>query len=103
MTHTRFMRASVRRLHPGKITSAIFVFFAWMPPALSQTAASDNTTTSPPSEASSGLWERSNLLGDMGGLRTKLGDYGVSLALTDVETLLGNVSGGVKQGAAMQG
>ena len=103
MTHIRFMRASVRRLHPGKITSAALLFFAWMPSALSQTATSDNTTAPSPSDASSGLWERSNLLGDIGGLRTKLGNYGVSLAITDVETLLGNVSGGVKQGAAMQG
>jgi porin len=50
-----------------------------------------------------GLWTRSNLLGDMGGLRTTLGDYGVSLTLQDTETLLGNAAGGVKQGATMQG
>jgi porin len=39
----------------------------------------------------------------MGGLRTPLGDYGITLGLQDTETLLGNVSGGVKQGATMQG
>src|ERR1700733_14661597 len=99
----RFMRASARRLHPGKITPAALLFLAWVPPALSQTAASNNTTAPSPSDTSSGLWERSNLLGDMGGLRTRLAGYGASLSITDVETLLGNVSGGVKQGAAMQG
>lgn len=45
----------------------------------------------------------SGLLGDMGGLRTVLGKEGVTLGITDSENLLGNVSGGVKQGATMQG
>lgn len=43
------------------------------------------------------------LLGSMGGLRTSLGRYGVSFAASDTETLLGNVAGGVKRGATMQG
>lgn len=49
------------------------------------------------------IWTRDNLLGAMGGLRTTLGDYGITLAGTDTETLLGNVAGGVKRGATMQG
>ncbi len=43
------------------------------------------------------------LLGDLGGARTVLGRYGITLAITDSENLLGNLSGGVKQGATMQG
>jgi porin len=43
------------------------------------------------------------LLGNIGGLRTALGDYGITLGLSDSENLLGNLSGGVKQGATMQG
>jgi porin len=43
------------------------------------------------------------LLGNMAGLRTVLGDYGITLGLNDSENLLGNLSGGVKQGATMQG
>ncbi len=43
------------------------------------------------------------LLGDMGGLRTVLGNYGVTLGVNDSENLLGNLSGGVKQGATLQG
>lgn len=43
------------------------------------------------------------LLGDMGGLRTALGNYGITLGITDSENLLGNLAGGIKQGATMQG
>ncbi len=43
------------------------------------------------------------LLGDMGGLRTALGNYGITLGVTDSENLLGNLAGGIKQGATMQG
>jgi len=43
------------------------------------------------------------LLGDMGGLRNILGSYGITLGLTDSENLLGNLAGGIKQGATMQG
>jgi porin len=43
------------------------------------------------------------LLGDMGGLRTVLGTYGITLDVTDSENLLGNLAGGVKTGATLQG
>jgi porin len=46
-----------------------------------------------------GIMRRENLLGDMGGVRTVLGRYGISVQLTDSEELLGNVSGGAKRGA----
>ncbi len=49
------------------------------------------------------IWQRSNLLGDMGGLRAVLGNYGATLNITDSENLLGNTLGGVKQGATLQG
>jgi porin len=62
-------------------------------PALAQdTAQSDG-----------GIWDRSTLLGTIGGLRTMLGPEGITLTGTDSETLLGNAAGGVKQGATMQG
>lgn len=60
-------------------------------PAAAQTSSAD------------GIWSRANLLGDMGGLRTVLGDHGVTLDFNDSENLLGNVSGGVKRGATLQG
>ena len=50
-----------------------------------------------------GLWERSSLLGDAGGLRTALGDDGISLGLQETSEVFGNVSGGVHRGAAYDG
>ena len=46
-----------------------------------------------------GIMRRDSLLGDMGGLRTSLERYGVTLKLTDVSEILGNVSGGLQRGA----
>jgi porin len=43
------------------------------------------------------------LLGGMGGIHTVLGNYGITLNVTDSENLLGNLAGGVKQGATLQG
>lgn len=55
------------------------------------------------SDSEDDVWTRPNLLGDMGGLRGALGQWGVTLGFTDSENLLGNVAGGVKRGATMQG
>jgi porin len=43
------------------------------------------------------------LLGDLGGVRARLAAVGIALGLTDTESLFGNVAGGVKQGATLQG
>src|ERR1700738_1437758 len=50
-----------------------------------------------------GLWTRSNLLGDMGGLRSTLGRYGLTLNLQETSEVFGNVSGGIRRGAAYDG
>ncbi|PKU21442.1 carbohydrate porin [Telmatospirillum siberiense] len=44
------------------------------------------------------LWSQDTLTGDWGGLRTRLVDSGVTIGLTEVSELLGNVSGGQRQG-----
>ena len=49
------------------------------------------------------LWQRTTLLGDAGGLRTVLGNYGISVGLLDTNEVIGNVSGGVKRGATYDG
>jgi porin len=49
------------------------------------------------------LWERANLLGDMAGLRPFLGNYGISLGLTETSEVLGNVTGGIHRGADYDG
>ena len=46
-----------------------------------------------------GILKRDTLLGNAGGLRTWLGQYGISMTLTDVSDVLGNVSGGIDKSA----
>jgi porin len=61
------------------------------------------TGTSQPSGAPGGLWERSILLGDLGGVRTRLERYGVSLGLTETSEVLGNATGGRARGVVYEG
>ena len=59
-----------------------------------------------PAEAQSmsgDIYQRANLLGTIGGLRTALGNEGITFGLTDSENLLANTTGGIKTGATMQG
>ena len=44
-----------------------------------------------------GLWTRSTLFGDMGGSRSGLGKYGISLLATETSEYLANVRGGLGQ------
>ena len=46
---------------------------------------------------------RTNLLGDIYGLRSFLGTYGVSLGLQETDEIFGNATGGVRQGADFDG
>lgn len=66
-------------------------------------AAPADAQTAPAPDAPTGLWERPNLLGDMGGIGTVLGKYGLSLGLSETSEVLGNLTGGRKQGAAYEG
>ncbi|KAA5608121.1 carbohydrate porin, partial [Rhodovastum atsumiense] len=45
-------------------------------------------------EPEKGFWEREHMLGDLGGLRSRLEDAGVTLTLQETSEVLGNVSGG---------
>jgi porin len=49
------------------------------------------------------LWDRSTLLGDIGGLRPALEKYGVTSGLTETSEVLGNPTGGRAQGAIYEG
>jgi len=51
----------------------------------------------------SDFWTRSNMLGDMGGLRTSLAKIGVTFNLQEISEVLGNVTGGVHRGATYDG
>ncbi len=56
-----------------------------------------------PAAPASGFWERSNLLDDPGGLRSALGEHGISLGLTETSEVLGNFTGGLRRGAIYEG
>ncbi len=49
------------------------------------------------------LWERTSLFGDMAGLRTFLGKYGIAFSLSETSEVLGNAGGGVRRGAEYDG
>ncbi|NRO99305.1 carbohydrate porin [Paraburkholderia sp. NMBU_R16] len=61
------------------------------------------TATAGQNAAPTGLWERSNLLGDMGGLRTMLADHGVTFNAQETSELYGNFSGGLSRGVSYDG
>jgi porin len=50
-----------------------------------------------------GIWQRSQLLGDLGGVRSWLGRLGISLNFQETSEVLGNVTGGYKKGAYYDG
>lgn len=53
--------------------------------------------------AQNGLREGDKLLGDLGGLRTRLGARGIEFNLQETSEILGNVTGGVRRGAVYEG
>jgi porin len=80
--------------------------------AVAQTNADAPGTTSAPdaqaagtqaAPAPTGLWDRSTLFGDMGGLRPWLGNYGVTLTVQETSEYLRNLSGGVSREGAYDG
>ena len=49
-----------------------------------------------------GLCTRGNLLGDAGGLRSALWNYGITFGIQDTNEVWGNVTGGIKRGASLR-
>ena len=90
---------------PMRDVAAVAAVLFWAAPALAQTTSTDQGATSQPQSppAPTGFWERSNLLGDMGGLRTVLANDGISLGLQNEAELFANTTGGIKRGAAGAG
>ena len=67
-------------------------------------AASAQTGATPPQyDPFADLWKRQTLLGDMGGLRPWLQNYGATLSITENSELLGNIAGGMRRGFAYDG
>ncbi|AOI47395.1 carbohydrate porin [Burkholderia oklahomensis] len=71
--------------------------------AAQSTPAAPAAQTAEVAPAPTGFWERSNLFGDMGGLRSKLGDHGITLNLQETSEYLRNLSGGTRRGGAYDG
>jgi porin len=73
-------------------------------PALA--AAADPTTvsgTSATPDPPESIWQRDTLTGSWNGIRTRLEAAGVTLGLQDQEEIWGNMSGGLRRGAAYNG
>jgi porin len=52
---------------------------------------------------STDFWNRPNLLGDMGGLKSLIQPYGFQFNVTETSEILGNPTGGIRQGAIYEG
>jgi len=81
-------------------------------PSVNAEPAEDDSGTPPEADLAikaqptglwTGFWNRSNMLGDMGGLRSVLMNYGVTFGLQETSELLGNVSGGINHGFTYDG
>jgi len=70
----------------------------WASPALAQTCPAP-----PPAAVGTDLLSRSNLLGDIDGLRPWLVRHGIASCLQETGEVLGNATGGTRQGAAYDG
>lgn len=87
--------------------------FLWIEPALAapppiqvpsdEDLQASQTPGSGPLGFLSGIGRSNYMLGDMWGLRTLLSKYGMSFALQETSEVLGNVTGGIKQGFEYDG
>ena len=120
-----FLEASTRTFHTAqaprlssrarssvRIGVSLLLSLGALSTAVAQTNADAPGTTSAPdaqatgtqaAPAPTGLWDRSTLFGDMGGLRPWLGNYGVTLTVQETSEYLRNLSGGVSREGAYDG
>jgi len=72
-------------------------------PETRQATPGGETAIKPGEEAATGLWDRANLFGDLGGVRSALSNRGVTFGLTESSEVFGNVSGGIRRGVVYEG
>ena len=72
-------------------------------PESRQSTPGGETGVTPGEEAAKGLWDRANLFGNLGGLRTRLADRGITFGVTETSEVFGNPTGGVRQGVIYEG
>ncbi len=68
-----------------------------------QATPGGESAVKPGEQGPRGLWDRANLFGDPGGLRTRLSGRGVTFGLTESTDVFGNPAGGVRQGVIYEG
>ena len=95
---------------PGAAPGAAF---AQEPPANAPAAAAPAERAGPvpgqtgtgaaPSSGAGGLWARDRLLGDLGGVRSRLAAGGVSFGVTETSEVFSNATGGRARGAIYEG
>jgi len=95
---------------------ALYTAFAWASLTAATAMAETNPDATPndapeadlsiqakPTSQWTGVWNRGNLLGDIGGLRPWLGKYGITFALTETSEYLYNARGGLNTGGTYDG
>ncbi|EEA03162.1 Carbohydrate-selective porin OprB [Burkholderia sp. H160] len=107
--------ATHRTRLPSMRRVAVFTAFAWAsltaysalaeanPDATPEAPEADLNIQATQTNQWTGLWNRQQLLGDMGGLRPWLGKYGMTFTLTETSEVLANLRGGLELGAAYDG
>lgn len=90
--------AKTSRIAPRALPIGVLLVAATVSASFGQNAA-------PAPQPAPGLFsqDRTNLLGDMVGLRPALANLGITLTITEADEVLGNVTGGVRRGAEYDG
>jgi porin len=87
--------------------AACLIAGLWMAPAFAQSIATGPDAAAESPEICPGFWTafwtRNSLFGQACGLRTFLGNYGISITAQEVSEAMGNVTGGIKLGATYDG
>lgn len=97
---------------PLAVPAAAILAVAATSPALAQSVAPATATpptagtaqaNNPAPAQSDSLWTRDKLLGDLGGVRSALAAKGIALNVLETSEVLGNPTGGIRQGAIYEG
>ncbi len=72
-------------------------------PESRQSVPGGETAVKPGEETATGLWDRANLFGTLGGLRPALADRGITFGLAESSEVFGNPTGGVRQAVIYEG
>src|SRR5579864_7243957 len=103
----RCIRNKRRAFAMACLGAALYAGAAAADPPASVTAASQSLASGLPAPAGdpppSDLWQRSQLLGDLGGLRPALAEYGINLDISETSEVFGNPTGGIRHGVEYEG